>query len=99
MKSCPYFDNCNAVKCLLDELMHKRVKLPEDKEKCRLSRGKRMRMGRDMKTRGLSPYEIAALIRTYGTLERGIKAVLNKNFNRKKRRKYLNDKPYNIGRR
>jgi hypothetical protein len=51
--------------------MYRRVKLSEDWEKCRLRRSVRMRLGKDIITRGLNPYEIAALVRAYGCLEMG----------------------------
>lgn len=79
-RKCLHFDNCNAVRCPLDELMLNRVKLPKDKIKCLLSKRKRMQLGKDMKTLGLNLYEIAALIRTYGSLEKGIKTILDQNF-------------------
>lgn len=88
MRKCLHFDYCGSVKCPLDELMCLKVKLREDKEKCLLGKCKRMKLGKDMKTKGLNFYEIAALIRTYGSLERGVKAILNQNFCVKNKMKF-----------
>ncbi len=80
MRECPHFDFCNVVRCPLDVLICQRVKLTEDKAKCQLSKGRRMRLGSDMATKGLNRYEIAALVRTYGSLEIAFKRILNQNF-------------------
>lgn len=87
MQQCPHFDNCNAVKCPLDGLMYRRVKSPEDKEQCRLRKSERIKLGQDMKTKGLTPNEISALARTHGSLGKAITAILNKNFSMKSKRK------------
>ena len=76
MQRCRHFDYCNAVKCPLDALMHRRIRLPKDKEKCRLSRNKRIVLGRDMKTCGLFLIEIAVFKRVHGSLENAIRANL-----------------------
>lgn len=86
MQKCPHFDSCDSVRCPLDQFMKKRVKLPEDNTKCRLRRSERIKIGQGMRTKGLTPNEIAALKRTYGSMEKGIRAILNKNFNRKNRK-------------
>jgi len=71
--------------------MGRRVKLSEDKVKCRLRRAERMKLGGDMKTMGLTPNEIAALIRAYGSLQEGMRAILNRNFNRKNQKDLSKD--------
>lgn len=77
IRQCLHFDNCNAIKCPLDELIDKRIKLSENKGKCQLGKATRMKLSRDMKTKGLNRYEIAALVRFHGSFEKGIKSILN----------------------
>ncbi|MFH1803060.1 MAG: hypothetical protein ABH864_06475 [archaeon] len=60
-----------------------RVKRREDIERCRLSKRARRWLGKEMVTAGLNPYETAALVRSYGSLQHGLRAILRRNFNRK----------------
>ena len=48
-----------------------------------------MKLGSDLKTKGLNTYEIAALTRTHGSLEKGLEAILNQNFRIKNKGKLL----------
>ena len=82
MRGCPFFDSCNAVRCPLDAHMLERVKLKGEVEKCRLSRYFRRRLGVGLTSAGLNPCEVAALVRSHGSLERGLRAILKRNFNR-----------------
>jgi hypothetical protein len=88
IRKCPHFEYCGAVKCPMDELMRYRVKLSSDQEKCRLGKAKRMTLGSDMETKGLNTYEIAALLRTHGSLEKGLEAILNQNIRIKNKAKF-----------
>jgi len=88
IRRCPHYEYCESVKCPLDDLMCYRVKASGDLETCRLGKAKRMKIGSDMKTKGLNPYEIAALTRTHGTFQKGLESILNQNFRMKNEGKF-----------
>ena len=83
MTKCYRFIDCNAMRCPLDELIRIRVRLSKEKDRCQLGRIARMKLGSGMKTYGLHKTEIAAITRTHGTLQNGIKTILKQNFTRK----------------
>lgn len=78
MQRCKYFDSCSAVKCPLDELMGRRIKLSFETSECRLNRDSRLVIGGDMETKGLFPREVAGIVQEYSSLEAGIQTILNR---------------------
>lgn len=59
MQQCPRFHTCDAPKCPLDQDIDLRIKFPED-PKCTLAKSIRMKLGKDLPTKGMTKKEFAA---------------------------------------
>ena len=58
MEKCSRFENCNVPKCPLDEFVDERTYL-KGEQVCTMEKQVRTRLGKDLKTKGLFPREIA----------------------------------------
>lgn len=59
MRQCPHFQTCSVPYCPLDEFADYRH--TKDKRGCKVKKSVRMRLGKNMKTKGLSKPERAGL--------------------------------------